>query len=128
MGYVILIWIMMEKILYMINKIYILILNMFNFKTYENTKMPTLISKLLVLAFTIVKLTEKKYKEALIYCFIGTIYTFFINFGNEKNGWIKLLIPILLMLIIVIILLVIYRKTERKLKKNIDNEVEESEE
>lgn len=101
---------------------------MFNLRMYENMKMPTLISKLLVLAFIIVKLIEKKYKEALIYGIIGTIYTFFINFGNEKNGWIKLLIPILLMLIIVIILLVIYRKTERKLKKKIDNEVEESEE
>ena len=111
----------------MINK-YILILNMFNLRMYENMKIPTLISKLLVLAFTIVKLKEKKYKEALIYFFIGTIYTLFINFGNEKNGWIKLLIPLLFMLIIVIILLVIYKKTEHKLKKTNDNEVEESEE
>ena len=69
---------------------------MFNLSMYENMKMPTLISKLLVFAFTIIKLMEKKYKEALIYCFIGTIYTLFINFGNEKNGCIKLLITMLI--------------------------------
>ena len=100
---------------------------MFKFSVYQNMKMPTLISKLLVLAFTIIKLMEKKYKEALIYCFIGTIYTLFINFGNEKNGWIKLLIPLILILIIVIILLVIYEKTKHKLKKH-SYEVEETEE